>query len=130
MYGLASAVLFGVSTPYVKLGKRIAATIRQLGYPTKNALKSWHREYEHRLDLATGHVRLPKYSQAQKQLAAGHYLEHGRCISATIKALGQSRGTRIHETQARLPAMPEPLSTSVAACASPRSPRKPGALQA
>ena len=28
---------------YIKLGKRTAPTIRQLGYPTKNALKSWHR---------------------------------------------------------------------------------------
>jgi putative transposase len=73
---------------YVKLDKRIAATIRQLGDPTKNALKSWHREYEQRLDLPTGYVRLPKYSQAQQQLAVEHYLEHGRCISATIKALG------------------------------------------
>jgi len=73
---------------YVKLGKRIAATIRQLGYPTKNALKSWHREYELGLDLPTGYLRLPKYSQAQKQLAVEHYLEHGRCTSATIKALG------------------------------------------
>jgi len=52
---------------YIKLGKRIAATIRQLGYPTKNALKSWHREYEQRLDLPTGYVWLPKYSQAQKE---------------------------------------------------------------
>lgn len=33
---------------YIKLGKRVALTIRQLGYPTKNALKSWHREYEQR----------------------------------------------------------------------------------
>ncbi len=73
---------------YIKLGKRIAATIRQLGYPTKNSLKSWHREYEERLDLPTGYVRLPKYSQAQKELAVKHYLEHGRCVSATIKALG------------------------------------------
>jgi transposase-like protein len=30
---------------YIKLGKRVAATIRQLGYPTKNALKGWHWEY-------------------------------------------------------------------------------------
>ena len=29
---------------YIKLGRRVAVTIRQLGYPTKNALKSWHRE--------------------------------------------------------------------------------------
>ena len=28
---------------YIKLGKRVGLTIRQLGYPTKNALKSWHR---------------------------------------------------------------------------------------
>jgi len=73
---------------YVKLGKRVAATIRQLGYPTKNALKSWHREYEQHLDLPTGYVRLPKYSHAQKERAVGHYFEHGRCVSATIKALG------------------------------------------
>ena len=29
---------------YIKLGKRVGLTIRQLGYPTKNALKSWYRE--------------------------------------------------------------------------------------
>ncbi|MBG6077883.1 transposase-like protein, partial [Polaromonas sp. CG_9.11] len=39
---------------YIKLGKRIGATIRQLGYPTKNALKSWHREYEQSRDLPAG----------------------------------------------------------------------------
>jgi putative transposase len=72
---------------YIKLGKRVAATIRQLGYPTKNSLKSWHREYEERLGLPTGYVRLPKYSQAQKELAVEHYVEHGRCISASIRAL-------------------------------------------
>jgi transposase-like protein len=31
---------------YIKLGKRTGATILQLGYPTKNSLKSWHREHE------------------------------------------------------------------------------------
>lgn len=36
---------------YIKLGKRIRATIRQFGYPTKNALKGWCREYEQHLDL-------------------------------------------------------------------------------
>ena len=73
---------------YIKLGKRIGLTIRQLGYPTKNALKTWHREYEQRLDLPGGYVRPPKYSQALKEVAVGHYLEHGRCIAATIKVLG------------------------------------------
>ena len=36
---------------YLKLGKRTAPTIRQLGYPTKNALKSWYREYERSRDF-------------------------------------------------------------------------------
>lgn len=29
---------------YVKLVKHTGATIRQLGYPTKNSLKSWYEE--------------------------------------------------------------------------------------
>ncbi|MGQ0798882.1 MAG: IS3 family transposase, partial [Pseudomarimonas sp.] len=65
---------------YIKLGKRIGLTIRQLGYPTKNALKKWHREYAERLDLPAGYVRPPRYSQANKELAVRHYLEQGRCI--------------------------------------------------
>lgn len=36
---------------YIKLGKRVGATIRQLGYPTKNALKGRRREFEQHLDL-------------------------------------------------------------------------------
>lgn len=74
---------------YIKLGKRPGATIRQLGYPTKSSLKSWHREYERSLDLSRGYVRSkPKYSQSQKEQAVEHYLGHGCCIAATIKALG------------------------------------------
>jgi putative transposase len=74
---------------YIKLGKRVRATIRQLGYPTKNALKGWWREYEHRRDLAKGYTRpKPKYSQQQKDAAVRHYVDHGRCIAATMKALG------------------------------------------
>ena len=73
---------------YIKLGKRVGLTIHQLGYPTKNALKSWYREYEQRLDLPAGYVRPPRYSQAHKERAVEHYLERGRCIAATIKALG------------------------------------------
>lgn len=80
---------------YIKLGKRIRATIRQLGYPTKNALKSWHREYERRSALPEGYAgRPPKYSQDQKQAAIAHYLAHDRCIAATMRALGYpGRGT-------------------------------------
>jgi len=78
---------------YIKLGKRVGATMRQLGYPTKNALKSWYREYEQERDVRTGYARLPKYSPDDKERAVRHYLECGRCLAATIKALGYpSRG--------------------------------------
>jgi transposase InsO family protein/transposase-like protein len=74
---------------YIKLGKRVKATILQLGYPTKNALKGWHREYEQRLDLSEGYAgRELKYSSAQKEAAIEHYLTHDRCFAATMRALG------------------------------------------
>ena len=80
---------------YIKLGKRTGPTIRQLGYQTKNALKSWHREYEHSRDLQVGYVRSrQKYSDEQKQAAVKHYLDNDRCIASTMKALGYPcRGT-------------------------------------
>lgn len=74
---------------YIRLGKRVKATIRQLGYPTKNALKRWYREYEQRRDLCVRYpARTPKYSDEQKQAALEHYRTHDRCISATMRAVG------------------------------------------
>lgn len=73
---------------YIKLGKRIGLTIRQLGYPTKNALKTWYREYDQSRELRVGYTRPAKFSEAEKERAVEHCLEHGRCIAATIKALG------------------------------------------
>ena len=73
---------------YIKLGKRVGLTIRQLGYPTKNSLKAWYRTYEQREGLPEGYVRDPKYTQAQKDLAVDHFVSGGRCIALTIKALG------------------------------------------
>lgn len=74
---------------YIKIGKRANATIRQLGYPTKNALKHWHREFARGNDLSAGYVRTkPRYSDEQKRIAVEHYLEHGRCLAWTMKALG------------------------------------------
>lgn len=87
---------------YIKLGKRVGATIRQLGYPTKNSLKQWCREYERDHDLALGYVRTkPWYSDEQKRIAIEHYLNHGRCAAQTRTALGYpcrtTMGAWIHE---------------------------------
>jgi len=76
--------------PYIKLGKRVGLTIRQLGYPIKNALKGWHRENEQRKGLRAVCVRRSKYTSAQREAAVNHYLENGRSITATIQTLGHS----------------------------------------
>ena len=74
---------------YIKLGKRLRATIRQLGYPTKNSLIGWYREYERSRDLQFGYTRSrQKYSAEQMQVAVQHYFDHDRCIASTIRALG------------------------------------------
>ena len=58
---------------YIKFGKRTGPTIRQLGYPTKNALKGWYREHERGRDLRAGYARATqKYSVQQIQTAVQH----------------------------------------------------------
>ena len=90
---------------YIELGKRVRPTIRQLGYPTKNALKGWYLEYQQGHDLPVGYIRRkPKFSQSQKAAAIEHYLTHDRCISATMRALGYpGRGTLTKWVREALP---------------------------
>ena len=95
--------------PYIKHGKLSGATIQQLGYPTRNTLKGWHRQYEQGGDLQVGLMRsTPKYSAEQKRVAIEHYLNHDHILAGTRKALGYSyRDTLaawVHEllTQARI----------------------------
>jgi transposase-like protein len=53
---------------YIKLGLRARATIRQLGYPTKNALKGWYQRYLKHQDLPASQApRAPKYSLKQRR---------------------------------------------------------------
>lgn len=58
---------------YIRLGKRTAATIRQLGYSIKKALKSWHQKYEQGHDLPMCYVRSrPKYSDELNHRCYGY----------------------------------------------------------
>ena len=74
---------------YIRLGLRVRATIRQLGYPTKNALKGWYQQYLKHQDLPENKApRAQKYSLEQRQAAVAYYRAHDRCIAATMRALG------------------------------------------
>lgn len=67
---------------YLKLGRRMSATLRQLGYPTKNSLKAWLAEFERNQDLRRGYQRIKRqYTDEQKQRAVDHYIEQGYCLS-------------------------------------------------
>ena len=56
---------------YIRLGLRVRAMIRQLGYPTKNALKGCYQQYLKHQDLPENKApRAQKYSMEQRQAAA------------------------------------------------------------
>lgn len=76
---------------YIKYGENAASTIRELGYPDRQTLRSWYRLYLKEQETGVLHdrySRAPKFTEEQKQTAVCHYLEHGRCFRRTVKALG------------------------------------------
>lgn len=74
---------------YLKLGRRINATLRQLGYCNKNSLKAWCAEFEQNRDLRRGYQRVKRrYTDEQKHRAVDHYVEQGYSLIHTIRCLG------------------------------------------
>jgi putative transposase len=91
---------------YIKYDRRAAATVRDLGYPTTKTLKKWYREYVAQGDLQVTKTREGKFTSDEARVAVDYYLEHGRCISATVRALGYpSRETLRQWIQERCPAI-------------------------
>jgi len=72
---------------YVKYGKKAAATIRELGYPSRAQLVAWYKEWEENggclPERSAG-----RYTSEQRRAAVGHYLAHGRCNAFTRRELG------------------------------------------
>jgi hypothetical protein len=106
---------------FIKLGTRNEATIRQLGYPTKNSLKSWYLEYQRHHDLPIGYVRSrPMYLHEQKVRAVDHYLTHGLlCCNAQSAGLFRKIfiPTPIHTAAFKLNLLHSASVTSRSRCA-------------
>lgn len=51
---------------YIKPGREVRATIRELRYPMSNALKGWHREYERRQDGPNFRLHPPRVTSGWK----------------------------------------------------------------
>jgi hypothetical protein len=87
------AVVLGRALYYARQAGR--RTIRQLGYPTKNALKAWYRAYAGQRDLPRGYVRSkPKYSQEQRRRPLGTTLNMGVASPSRCGPLGIQLGNR------------------------------------
>lgn len=65
-----------------------STVIRELGYPSKGSLRNWYYEYKKEGELHRSFVKKTKYSEEEKQIAVGYYIEHGKCVSRTVKKLG------------------------------------------
>jgi putative transposase len=65
-----------------------STVIRELGYPSKEALWKWYKEYSQNGDLHQGFNKQSKFTDEEKQIAVDYYIEHGKCVSRTVKKLG------------------------------------------
>jgi putative transposase len=76
---------------YIKYDCSPAAVLHELGYPDRKTLLKWYREYllAPETSFTNGPNGWPlKYAAEQRQAAVKHYLEHGRCLARTIRAIG------------------------------------------
>jgi transposase InsO family protein/transposase-like protein len=73
---------------YFKLGGNAALTVRRLGYPDVTTLAHWVDEYQRSNSLHREKPRYSKYTEEQKAHAVRYYMEHGKNIQQTVKALG------------------------------------------
>ncbi len=80
---------------YIKYDLSIADTIRELGYPSRNMLIRWYREYQDNGDLHDRYKKKPKYTLGQMKKAVDYYLEHGRNIRRTVRAIGYPSRTTL-----------------------------------
>ena len=73
---------------YIKYDFSLADTVLELGYPNKRMLRHWYKEYQETGGLHEKYNKQPKYTPEEAAAAVNYYLEHGRSLSRTAKALG------------------------------------------
>ena len=80
---------------YIKYEHSLATVMRELGYPSHQALLKWYREFIRDGDLKKKSASNQKYTDEQKEIALKHYLEHGKCIARTARVLGYPSRQRL-----------------------------------
>lgn len=82
---------------YIQYDRSEAATIQELGYPSRKALDRWYAEYRESGDLHQSSPSICRYSEEQKQTAVDYYAEHGRNLSRTVRAVGYPSRTLLSQ---------------------------------
>ena len=75
---------------YVKYECCAADVIRELGYPSREALRMWHRDWLDEQGTGVSSQRgerYARYTEEQKRAAVDHYLTHGRRASRTMRQM-------------------------------------------
>lgn len=84
---------------YIKYDKRAIQTIIELGYPNeRHTLTRWYKEYEATGSFSNGHIERGriswgKYTDEMVEEAVKYYVEHGKNLNATVRALGYPNRT-------------------------------------
>ena len=73
---------------YIKYDRSAASVINELGYPNYKSLVSWYKQYTETGTLLKKGESYRKYTAEQRSVAVKHYLEHGKCVSRTVRVLG------------------------------------------
>lgn len=74
---------------FIRFDHSYADTVAELGYPNRSTLRLWWNECkEHGGLIPRKWVREPRYSEAEKRAAVDYYLEHGKSVARTRRAMG------------------------------------------
>lgn len=82
---------------YVEYECCAADVIRELGYPSREALRMWHRDWLDEQETGVSSQRgerYARYTEEQRRAAVDHYLTHGRRASRTMRQMGGIRAKR------------------------------------
>lgn len=74
---------------FIRFEHSVADTIAELGYPNRHTLYNWWKEYQlSGEEFLERKRRKPKYPDEKKRAAVDYYLEHGKSLTKTIRAMG------------------------------------------
>ena len=74
---------------YIRFDLSVADTVTELGYPTRQSLRAWYKDYlEHGEVRPPKRQREPKFTLEMRQAAVDYYLAHGRSLARTMRRMG------------------------------------------